>query len=281
MLRLSENGPIGRRMFTESRLQLRWSDTSSASAVELPTIRVNDAFTSGGAQRKGGQHNFDLELATDLDYVRGAHSWRTGVLVEGGRYRSDDISNYLGTYTFASLEAYDAGRPSNFSKRIGDPNITYTNYQVGFYVQDDWRVSRNLLLSPGVRFGVQTHAGGALNVSPRVSAAWSPLRNGSLTVRGSYGDFYDWIAGEPLQADAAGRRRPPPGHQHRQPVLAGPGRGRRGGAVEPVPVVGRPGAAARAADERRRRPGRSRKNGRAERDLFLRLGPRACCAAAT
>ena len=194
-LRLSENGPLSRRMFTESRLQLRWSDTSSVSAVELPTIRVNDAFTSGGAQRKGGQHNFDVEFATDLDYVRGAHSWRTGILFEGGRYRSDDIANYLGTYTFASLEAYDAGKPSNFSKRIGDPNITYTNYQAGFYVQDDWRISRTLLIAPGIRFGAQSHAGGPLDVSPRVSAAWSPLRNGTLTIRGSYGDFYDWIAG--------------------------------------------------------------------------------------
>jgi hypothetical protein len=156
---------------------------------------VNEAFTSGGAQRKGGQHTFDVEFATDLDYVRGAHSWRTGVLFEGGRYRSDDLSNYLGTYTFASLEAYDAGKPSNFSKRIGDPNITYTNYQLGWYLQDDWRVSRNLLLSPGVRVGAQTHAGAPLSLSPRISAAWSPLRNGTLTVRGSYGDFYDWIAG--------------------------------------------------------------------------------------
>jgi hypothetical protein len=196
MLRLSENGPLGKRRFTETRLQLRWSDSASHSAVELPTIRVNEAFTSGGAQRKGGQHNFDVEFATDLDYVRGAHSWRTGVMLEGGRYRSDDISNYLGTYTFASLEAYEAGVPSNYSRRVGDPNITYSNYQFGAYLQDDWRVSRNLLVTPGVRFGVQSHAGGALNVSPRFTVAWSPMRNGTLTIRGSYGDFYDWIAGD-------------------------------------------------------------------------------------
>ena len=54
-LRLSENGPLGKRFFTESRLQVRWTDSRSTSSVEAPTIRVNDAFTTGGAQQAGGQ----------------------------------------------------------------------------------------------------------------------------------------------------------------------------------------------------------------------------------
>ena len=102
-LRLSENGPLGKRFFTESRLQVRWTDSRSTSSVEAPTIRVNDAFTTGGAQQAGGTRTLEFEAATDLDYVRGRHSMRTGLLLEGGRYRSDASSNYLGTFTFASL----------------------------------------------------------------------------------------------------------------------------------------------------------------------------------
>ena len=145
MVRLSENGPIGRRMFSESRLQLRSTDNQSRSSLEAPTIRVNDAFTGGGAQRRGGQQAFTFEFASDLDYVRGAHSWRTGVLLEGGSFTSDDITNYLGTYTFASLADYNAGRPSNFSRRTGDPNLTYSTLQAAVYLQDDWRIARSLL----------------------------------------------------------------------------------------------------------------------------------------
>lgn len=196
MLRLSENGALGRRFFTESRVQLRWSDSESRSLIEAPTIRVNDAFTSGGAQQRGGRHDMTFELASDLDYVRGNHSWRTGVLLEGGRYRSDDISNYLGTYTFASLADYEAGRPSTYTRRIGDPNVTYAHVQAGAYVQDDWRVRRSVLLSAGVRYEGQSHAGGGANLSPRLNVAWSPRKDGSLTFRGSYGYFYDWIAGD-------------------------------------------------------------------------------------
>jgi hypothetical protein len=195
-IRLSENGPIGRRMFTETRLQLRFTDSRNQSSLEAPTLRVNDAFTGGGAQMRGGQEGFTFEFASDLDYVRGAHSWRTGAMLEGGSFTSDDITNYLGTFTFASLADYDAGRPSTFSRRTGDPNLTYSTLQAAAYVQDDWRIARSLLLSGGVRYGVQTHVSDAWNLSPRATFAWSPLRSGNLTIRGSYGYFYEWVAGD-------------------------------------------------------------------------------------
>jgi hypothetical protein len=196
MLRLSENGPLGRRFFWESRLQLRWVNTEQTSDTEARTIRVNDAFTNGGAQVRGGRTDTTFELASDLDYVRGNHSWRTGLLLEGGWYRSDDTSNYLGTFTFASLADFAAGTPSAYTQRIGNPNVRFDNVQAGVYVQDDWRAARSLLVSAGVRYGLQTLVSDSLNVSPRLSAAWSPRRNGSLTVRGNYGYFYDWVSGD-------------------------------------------------------------------------------------
>ena len=195
-VRLSENGPLGRRMFSESRLQLAWGSSSNLSNIEAPTIRVNDAFTSGGAQQRGGQSRFDLEAATDLDYVKGAHSWRTGVMLEAGRYRSDDISNYLGTYTFASLDDFRAGRPMSYTRRIGDPNLTYSRWQAGAYVQDDWRASRSVMVSAGLRAGFQSLTGDQLNVSPRLNLAWSPFSSGKTTFRTGYGYFYDWLSGD-------------------------------------------------------------------------------------
>jgi hypothetical protein len=192
-LRVSENGPLGRRMFTDTRLQVRWGDTSSRGAIEAPAIRVQDAFTSGGAQQRGGVSTTELEFATDLDYVRGAHSWRTGLLLEAGSYRADDITNYLGTYTFASLADYRTGRPSAFTRRVGDPDVRYSTLQAAAYAQDDWRLARSLLISAGVRYGVEGQVGDRWNLSPRATIAWSPFRNGRLTLRANYGYFYDWI----------------------------------------------------------------------------------------
>lgn len=191
--RVSENGPLGKRMFTESRLQVRWADTATTSSVEAPTIRVNDAFTSGGAQQAGGDHRVEFEAATDLDYVRGQHSWRAGVLLEGGRYRSDSSSNYLGTFTFASLADYFAGKPTTYSRRIGDPNVRYNSVQAGVYLQDDWRVHKTTMLSLGLRYEAQNLLKDQRNFSPRASITWSPFKDGKTTFRGGIGLFNDWL----------------------------------------------------------------------------------------
>lgn len=88
-----------------------------------PTVQVLDSFTSGGAQQAGGNHATNLDAASDLDYVVGRHSPRTGFVVDAMHYRSDATSNYLGLYTFDSLAAYEASQPRNYTRRIGDPSI--------------------------------------------------------------------------------------------------------------------------------------------------------------
>jgi hypothetical protein len=191
--RISENGPLGRRFFSESRLQLHWSDSSSHSAIEQPAVRVLDAFTSGGAQQRGGRNVVDFEAASDLDYVRGAHSFRTGVLIEGGRYRTDESSNYLGTFTFTSLADYLTNHPANYTRRVGDPAIGYSNLQVGAYVQDDYRLAKSLLLSYGLRYEAQTLIADQSNFSPRATLSWSPFKDGKTTFRAGAGLFTDWL----------------------------------------------------------------------------------------
>ena len=156
-IRAQHFGPLGRRAFTRSRLQVRWSDSESHSAFELPTVRVNDAFTRGGAQVGGGQRSFGFTFGSDLDYVRSIHSLRTGILVDGGSVRADDTSNYLGTYTFESLDAYLAGRPRSYTRRIGDPLIRYETVQAAVYLQDDIKIRRNFTVSAGGRYEAQTH----------------------------------------------------------------------------------------------------------------------------
>ena len=109
-LRLQQIGPLGRRAFPAHARAVRVDrHDHNVRRVEAPTIRVNDAFTRGGAQVAGGQHGRTGVFASDLDYVRGNHTLRTGLQFDASRYRSNDQSNYLGTYTFESLEAFDAG----------------------------------------------------------------------------------------------------------------------------------------------------------------------------
>jgi hypothetical protein len=192
-VRLQQLGPVGRRAFLRSRLLLSWTDSSRQSATEAITIQVHDAFTRGGAQVAGGQHSKTINVQSDLDYVRGLHSWRTGIWLDSGWNRSDDTSNYLGTYTFESLDAFIQGRPRSFTRRIGDPNIRYRTLQGAVYVQDDIRLRKNLTLSPGVRYEALAHVRDYNNVGPRFGVTWAPFASGKTTLRASSGIFYDWL----------------------------------------------------------------------------------------
>jgi hypothetical protein len=192
-IRIQEAGPLGTRLFGNTRLALHWSDSASHASVEAPTIRVLDAFTSGGAQISGGRHARDIEFASDIDYARGTHAIRAGVLLDAGRFRSDESSNYLGTYTFTSLPAFAAGEPASYTRRIGNPLIQYWNLTAGAYIEDDFRVGKSLTLSAGVRYEAQTHVHDLGNISPRIRVTWAPFKSGKTTVQSSYGLFYEWV----------------------------------------------------------------------------------------
>jgi hypothetical protein len=199
VLRLSESGPWSRNVFGESRLQVRSQSGESFSSTPLPTVRVLDAFTAGGAQQEGGRRGTEVEWATTIDWARGKHSLRAGALVEGGRYRSNSRTNYLGTFTFATLADFEAGRPASYTRRDGDPLVRYSHWQAGVFIQDDWRARKNLTLSAGLRQEIQAHLGDRWNLAPRAGLTWSPFSSGRTTVRAGGGIFYDWLDAETFE----------------------------------------------------------------------------------
>jgi hypothetical protein len=191
--RIMEAGPIGRRIFINSRLSVNWTDQTGRSLVEKPTIMVLDAMNIGGAQVAGGTHSRDFTLESDVDYVRGIHSWRVGVKAVGGWYRTDSRNNYLGTYTFSSAADYAALKPALYTIETGNPAFSYFDMRGAFYIQDDIRVSRSLTLSPGLRYSAQTRIKDPGAFEPRFGMTWAPLKSGRTTIRASGGAFHGWL----------------------------------------------------------------------------------------
>ena len=72
---------------------------------------------------------------------------RFGFETELGWTRTDRIDNYVGTFTFASLDDYDAGTPQQFTRRIGDPLVTYDRQEFSWFAYDE------VEMREGLRFG--------------------------------------------------------------------------------------------------------------------------------
>jgi hypothetical protein len=90
------------------------------------------------------------------------------------------------------------GGPSRFNIQAGEPYISYTRYDAGPFVQDDWRIKPNLTLSLGLRYEVQTLVSGKGDFAPRLGFAWAPgnAKNGrqKTVIRGGFGIFYDRVS---------------------------------------------------------------------------------------
>jgi hypothetical protein len=191
--RALEAGPIGRRTFINTRLTMAWMGFGNTSSVEAPTIIVQDAFNLGGAQQAGEVRGKNLTFASDVDYVRGIHSWRGGVQVYADWYRANLSNNYLGTYVFSSPAAYEAGTPLLYTRSLGDPRLDFFHARTGAYFQDDIRVKKGLTLSPGLRYSYQTGVPDSAAYEPRLGMTWAPTKSGNTTLRASGGIFHGWL----------------------------------------------------------------------------------------
>ena len=191
IFRVRSTNVLGKKVFSESRFSVIDSILSTTSSTLAPTIRVNDAFTAGGAGQMGDRSAREIEIAQNFDFTIGRkHSLRTGVLLEAGWWNSDQRTNAFGTYTFTSMDNYVLGRPSTYTIRAGDPVVEYSQFKAGWFIQDDFRPSRSLQLSMGLRHEVQTQVDSKWNFAPRAAFTWNATR--TATVRGGYGIFYDW-----------------------------------------------------------------------------------------
>lgn len=189
-LRFSLNGLLLPKVAHELKVQFSSDTTETSSLSSDPAIVVIDSFSTGGAGQFGNRRGRLLEVEDNIDFQVGRqHRMRVGVLLEGMWYRSDELRNGNGTWTFGSLDEYLLGRATTYTRRVGTTLVDYSQFQGAWYVQDDWTPSKKLSVSLGVRHEMQSHLDDRWNFAPRVGFTWTP---GKYTVRGGYGIFNDW-----------------------------------------------------------------------------------------
>ena len=217
-IRVGHRATIRRQWVNNLRFQYEWQSSEAESASDALTIRVLDAFTTGGAQISGGRRSSELQIEDEFEFtIKKAHQVTVGATISGDTYSVDEVRNANGTFTFASLERYDAGLPTTYTQRTISPNDGYALYRFGWYVQENYRVNRSVMINATLRHDMQTHISDWTNFSPRVALGWT-LPGRKTTLRTSIGVwpqfFESGLYEQTLWAN---------GQQQRDIVIANPG----------------------------------------------------------
>jgi hypothetical protein len=213
-VQLTETAMLSDRIVNETRFQYRRQRTDETGNNSEPTVSVLAAFTGGGIRSGPDMMNhdhYDIENMTSLTIHK-------HLIKFGGRLRdlnlwSSSLETYNGEFTFTSLDAYRAtllglqagltpeqiraqgGGASQFSIVGGNPVASFNQYDLGIYVQDDWRARSNLSLSGGLRYETQNQISDYKDLAPRFGLAWGLGRGKTgqpkTVLRAGAGVFYD------------------------------------------------------------------------------------------
>jgi hypothetical protein len=180
---------------------------------EGPRFSVPGNFLGGSAQADSLSSEYNARLYDMVTWIHGKHLVKMGVGTPHlDRRAYDDNNNALGTYTFgptlaadgvtvlqSALQNYTANLPSAYSQNTGDVHFVYAQFEVGAFIQDQWKVSSRFTITPGVRYDWQNFlAARRLGFSPRVSFAWVLDEASKTVVRGGGGVYYDRFGSGPL-----------------------------------------------------------------------------------
>jgi Carboxypeptidase regulatory-like domain/TonB dependent receptor len=211
-------GPSGEPIYTDIG-QFPASRLAELQTVySFPSFRYGQGYGELGVERR-------TEVKDDVSWVKGNHSFKFGFDYSHIPFADDTLSNYAGTWTFATDQVFNPNNPATIAALKNPIQFTasipglYTSVPVSQYaafVQDDWKVARDLTLSIGLRWdrevgsyneslnpasfpqpvpdiGNPSQRGQTHNFGPRFGFAWNVLGTSKNVIRGGYGIYYNNI----------------------------------------------------------------------------------------
>ncbi len=219
--RLTETAIINPKTVNETRFEYSIQRRNQQGDNSIPTVNVSGAFVGGGSQigtNFTNNNNFELQNYTTTSLGKNnRHAVKFGGRLRGVSIKDQSQSNFGGTFTFTgvrdpltgnllytSIEQYRQKllgnsdpifNPNQFNITSGNPLADVSQYDVGLFVTDDWKLRPDLTLSFGLRYENQTNISDNFNFAPRFTFAYSPGAGGArlpkTVFRGGAGIFYE------------------------------------------------------------------------------------------
>ncbi len=166
------NSTFSGSLANEARLSYsRVRDRRSPLAASFPQVRIDLEEPGGaflgevrlGVERFSQANALDqdtFEFTNDLHLFKADHTITIGTHNEFISFDNLFIQDYYGAYEFDSIEAFEQGTPARYLLSLSrvpgveQPRAAWDYAQMGFYAQDNWRISPRLSLNFGLRADV-------------------------------------------------------------------------------------------------------------------------------
>jgi hypothetical protein len=184
----------------------------------FPSFRYGQGYGELGVETR-------WEAKDDFSLIRHNHILKWGFDYSHVPFADDTVINYQGTWTFATDQVFNPKDPTTIANLKNPTQFTaalppqYTSVpisQYSAYIQDDWRVHRDLTINLGLRWdreigsfneslnpnsfpqpvpflGDPGKRGNSHNFGPRFGLAWNVAGKGTNVIRAGFGIYYNNI----------------------------------------------------------------------------------------
>jgi len=182
-IQVSDNLTISSKMTNTFQFRVNHSHSGTNPLTTGIAINVLDAFNGGGAQNLSSSRNSNYNITEILRWTPNA-KWNVQFAINGNHQSNYNVTvnNYLGTYTFSSLEDYEAGNALTFTQTSGNPAASVSQTDGNASIQATYRIKSTMSLNMGAQYTIQTHLKDYNNIGPTMQYQAQIKKNSIISI---------------------------------------------------------------------------------------------------